>query len=77
MAKHKGDILIGERMAEEVLRLFPTNVSAAKALGCDRKSFRYWQLGGTPSGIFLARLHYHGGDVIYVLTGKRGAISDG
>lgn len=71
MAKHKGDILIGQRMAEEVVRLFPTYNSAAIAFGTDRKIFRYWQLGGTPSGFCLARLHYLGGDVIYVLTGKR------
>lgn len=72
MAKHKGDILIGQRMAEEIYRLFPTNNSAARAFHCDRKIFRYWQLGGTPSGFYLARLHYLGGDVIYLLTGKRG-----
>ena len=32
MGKHKGDILIGERMVEEVYRLFPTNISAAERL---------------------------------------------
>ena len=72
MAKRKGDILIGQRAWEEVIRLFPTMTSAAKAFGCDRKEFNEWYHGRTPGGMNLARLHYLGGDVIYVLTGKRG-----
>lgn len=73
MPKVKGDILVGHRMSEEVDRLFTTRISAAKALKCDRKAIRAWECGATPGGLHLARLHYLGGDVIYVLTGKREA----
>lgn len=73
MAQRKGDLLIGKRAWEEVVRLFTTFESAAKAFGCDRKLFNSWLHGVSPGGLYLARLHYLGGDVIYVLTGKRGA----
>lgn len=71
MPKPKGDVLIGIRMSEEICRLFPTYRSAEKAFHCDRKLFWDWSQGITPGGLYLARLHYLGGDVIYVLTGKR------
>ncbi len=73
MPKVKGDVLIGHRMYKEVCRLFPTFVSAAQAFRCDRKAIQAWGAGVTPGGLHLARLHYLGGDVIYVLTGKREA----
>lgn len=71
MAKRKGDVAIGCRMAEELSRLFPTKKIAAERLGFERKSVLFWSCGTTPSALALARLHYCGGDVIYVLTGKR------
>ncbi len=67
----KGDILIGQRMREEVDRLFPTLVVASNAFRVDRKTFTAWMNGETPGGMQLAKLHALGGDVIYVITGKR------
>ena len=58
----KGDIEIGIRMAEE----------AEAKMHCDRRTVWNWRNGCVPSGMWLAKLHYCGGDVIYVLTGKRG-----
>lgn len=71
MAKRKAEIGIGQRMYEECLRLFPSNTKAAISLGCDRVSLKVWRNGGAPSAIFLSRLHFAGGDVLYVLTGRR------
>lgn len=72
MAKHKGDIEIGHRMVEELIRLFGTQANAKRLFPCDKHNFEWWNNGGTPGGYMLARLHSHGGDVMYVLTGKRG-----
>ena len=74
MPQVKGDIFIGQRMREEVDRLFPSLTVAAKAFRCDRKNFTGWMNGLTPSSIQLAKLHYLGGDVLYVLTGKRSGL---
>lgn len=72
MSNKKGDIFIGKRMVEEINRIFPTKKLACINMGCDRRSFYEWEtVGATPSGLHLARLHYCGGDVIYVLTGRR------
>lgn len=71
MSQAKGDIYIGKRMREEVDKIFPSLTVAAKAFRCDRKVFTYWANGGTPTGLLLAKIHYFGGDVIYILTGKR------
>ena len=71
MSQVKGDIFIGRRMREEVDKLFPSVYAAAKAFRCDRKNFTIWANGGTPSAMAIAKLHYFGGDAIYVLTGKR------
>ena len=71
MAKRQGDVAMGYRMAEELSRLFPTQAMAAERLGFERKSVFFWSCGTTPSALALAKLHYCGGDVIYVLTGKR------
>jgi hypothetical protein len=72
MAKHKGDITIGHRMVEEVYRVFDSHSDAIKRLCCGKNAISHWKDGGTPGGFVLARLHHFGGDVIYVLTGKRG-----
>lgn len=73
MAKHMADISIGQRMAEEVER-----VCSAKKIKLDlfaSKNIRSdWRSGTCPGGLYLARLHYYGGDVLYVLTGHRRAV---
>ena len=71
MAKRKAHICIGQRMYEECLRLFPSNKKAAKAIGCDISTLKFWMNGSAPSAIFLSRLNFAGGDVVYVLTGER------
>ena len=73
MPRAKADIMIGRRMREEADRIFPSLTCAAKALRCDRKNFTGWGNGDTPSTLYLARIHYYGADVIYILTGKRRA----
>lgn len=69
--KHKTDIEIGQRAAEECGRIFPTRKEAARELRRERKAIWTWEVGGTPSADVLARLHYAGADVIYILTGRR------
>ena len=76
MAKHKGDIEIGRRMVEEAYRVFGGHNNAVARLNCGKNAISFWRGGGTPGGFVLARLHYYGGDVIYVLTGKR-EVEDG
>ena len=72
MAQKKGDIEIGKRMVEELNRLFDTPKQAYTRMGCCKSVLYDWEKEGkTPGGLHLARLHYCGGDVIYVLTGKR------
>lgn len=71
MPQIKADIEIGRRMYEESIRLFGSVPKAAKALGAERKTPWSWDGGATPQTRFLVRLHYAGGDVMYVLTGKR------
>lgn len=69
--KHKGDIQIGIRATEEMLRLYPTQAAAAKAIRRERKILNAWKLGHTPDGATLAAMYWCGADVIYILTGKR------
>ena len=71
MAKHKGDIEIGHRMVEEMDRIRCTQRKTVKQLGFKKSCLNEWRNGGTPGGYMLARLHYLGGDVMYVLTGTR------
>lgn len=70
MAKHKGNIEIGHRMVDELVRIFGSQANAVRQFPCKKHSLDYWKDGGTPGGYMLAKLHYCGGDVIYVLTGK-------
>lgn len=72
MCKQKGDIAIGHRMIDELVRLFGTQAEAIRSFPCNKHSVDNWRDGGTPGGYMLAKLHYCGGDVLYVLTGKRG-----
>lgn len=71
MAKRKGDIEIGQRAYDEVCRVFGSAYKAAKITRLKKRLFYYWQDGGTPGGYALAVMHYHGCDVLYILTGKR------
>lgn len=71
MGKHKGDIEIGRRSFEEVYRVFNSAARGARAVGCKKSEVYAWKDGVTPGGFMLARLHYHGCDVLYILTGKR------
>lgn len=78
MSHQKGDIEVGKRMVEELYRLFPdkTDKFIALKMARERKMVYEWKNGTTPSSLMLARLHYLGGDVRYVLTGKRYALVD-
>lgn len=73
MAKLKASAEIGNRLADELLRMFPNETikGICKKVGADRRALSNWRRGDVPSTIYLQRLHYLGGDVIYVLTGKR------
>ena len=71
--KRKSEIAIGERFVLELYRLFPedSDRKLARLLGCSPTMLREWQDGRTPSGMYLARILQLGGDVEYILTGKR------
>lgn len=71
--KRKGNIEIGKRAAREAYRLYPdeSTVGICRKLGCNRKLLGDWQAGVSPSALLLARLCELGGDVIWILTGKR------
>lgn len=71
MPKKKGDIEIGYRMVEELHQLYDTQASSARQLGVHRHCFNSWNAGVTPDCHVLQKLHYCGGDVMYVLTGRR------
>ena len=71
MANKKGNIEIGHRAYEEVLRIFESGYKAAYKM-CIRKNIIYeWKAGRVPGGHYLALLHHYGCDVIYILTGRR------
>ena len=67
----KGDIEIGHRAHEEVLRLFKRSVDAERAIGMRHDNINSWLKGVCPSAKYLQKLHNAGADVIYILTGKR------
>ena len=68
----RAQIEIGKRAFEEVMRIFPSIVSAKRRLGTSSNLLLYsWADGGAPSAKYLQRLHCCGADVIYILTGKR------
>ena len=74
MSKIKGDIEIGRRAFEEAVRLFDTPSEASRRIGVRRKLLYAWREGCVPCGIFLAKLHCAGCDVIYILTGKKTSV---
>lgn len=67
----KGDIEIGYRAFEETMRVFCSPKNAMMALSCSKNMLYGWKEGSTPNSFILARLHYAGADVIYILTGKQ------
>ena len=71
MAMIKGDITIGYRAYEEVLRIFPRMIDATSALGCKDQNIYSWHNGVSPSAKFLARLIMVGADVHYIWLGRR------
>ena len=76
--KPKGDIEIGYRAYEEAIRIFGAPYKAYQTKAFSKNTLYAWRDGITPGGLQLAKLHYAGADVIYILTGKRsGSIKDG
>lgn len=75
MAKHRADITIGHRMHEEVVRVCADR-NIRRDLFAPRSIRQPWREGCCPGGFYLQRLYYFGGDVMYVLTGKR-SVKDG
>ena len=71
MARNKCDIEIGRRAFEEVKRLFPDVKNGIDRMRMSKNAVYGWKDGATPGALMLARLHYAGADVIYILTGKR------
>ena len=71
MAKKTCDIEIGKRMYQECLRIFPSIADVVKYFSCGGYTPYKWGQGVSPSANNLARLHYAGGDVMFVLTGRK------
>lgn len=67
----KGDG-IGDRMIREVKRLCKEQ-SISHLQFASYSAFNSWSKGRAPQASFLAKLTEWGGDVVWVLTGKRGA----
>lgn len=40
-------------------------------MGISRSLLYDWKYGTEPGAFYLAKIHYLGGDVMYILTGKR------
>ena len=69
--KKKKDCRIGERAFEEVERLFKSKILARRVLGIGKNSLYEWKHGTVPSAFYIAKIHYLGGDAMYILTGQR------
>lgn len=63
---------IGDRMLQEVKRVCKAKRISPTEFAC-YSSLSHWGKGGAPTAALLARLAEWGGDVAWVLTGKRGA----
>lgn len=71
MAKRK-DLIMTERLAEELYKLSGTHQGIARRIGCDRRTLQSWLYEGCiPSAYHLKGIYEAGLDVIYILTGKR------
>lgn len=71
MKRKIADIEIGYRMHEEVLRMFGCQKKAADAMECERGTVYAWGTGIAPSALYLSKFSAFGGDVVYVLTGRK------
>lgn len=71
--KRKAEIAFGQRFVEELRRLFPDEslVGMCRRIGCCEHSFYAWEDGSAPGAMFLAKIIHLGGDIHYVLTGRR------
>lgn len=60
------------RLIEELYRLNLSDTELANTLHCSQTTIKQWISGHTvPYAFYLAKLHYLGCDVIYILTGDR------
>lgn len=75
MPRRKDDIEIGKRAQEEVYRVYGNREKATRIMRLSKNVIYEWGQGSTPGGRHLAVLHYHGCDVMYILTGKRYSIT--
>lgn len=71
LSRIKGDVEFGYRAFEEAMRVFQSPKNAMMGLLCSKHMLYGWKEGTTPGALALARLHYAGADVMYILTGKR------
>lgn len=69
--KKKKECRIGERAFEEVGRLFKSKRFAVRVLGISKSLLYDWKYETVPSAFYIAKIHYLGGDAMYILTGKR------
>lgn len=69
--QRKGDVEIGYRAYDEVLRLFPRAKDALVALGTNGDNIYSWKNGVCPSAKYLARLLKAGADIEYILIGRK------
>ena len=66
------DSAMTPRLIEEIYRLGYSNTELSRAMGCSQTAIKQWITGDTiPYAYYLAKLHYLGCDVIYILTGER------
>ena len=63
---------IGQRMAAEARRICKENSWNLEKFTAAATYYSWEKKGRTPTADYLAKLHELGGDVIWVLTGKRG-----
>lgn len=71
MRRKIADINIGFRMYEEADRMFGSAKNAAEAMRCERSAVYAWRNGIAPSALLLSKFAALGGDVVYVLTGRK------
>lgn len=62
---------IGKRMYEECLRLFTGHKDTIEHLCCGNNEPYCWMRGVAPSSVYLQRILLCGGDIMYILTGRR------
>lgn len=71
MPKKKADCRIGERSYEEFTRIFKNKAAGARLLNINYRLIYEWKKGVVPSALTIAKIHYFGGDAMYILTGQR------